>query len=215
MGRRFLSLVAGLGGLVLLSGRSAEGQSVAVQVSAVQSRPIKGAVLSVSGNGSTSSPTDVAGKAQLILPQGTQPGDSIVLVLVRANPRNLMFFSPWHGLAVVPKPPGFIGVVLGARGDIKALDNSTVVVSFATALTWLNEQDTASESDWSMKYSTLSRLSGEVGFKPEQVDEAIRWGLVDTKDPDLRKIAVSYLAYYPEPLYKDRVYKDRMLAKKP
>src|ERR1019366_5196257 len=106
---------------------------VAVQVFDLHDRPLKNIVLSVGGNGSTTPPTDVAGKTQIILPEGTKPGDTVVLILVRAPSPNFILFSPWEGRAVVPNPQAFIAVVIGVRGDAAALRNTSVQASMLTA----------------------------------------------------------------------------------
>lgn len=61
----------------------AASQSVALYVSDYNNAPIPGAILSTKGNGSTSAPTDIAGKTRVACP-GTQPGDRLELSLVRA-----------------------------------------------------------------------------------------------------------------------------------
>ena len=191
----------------------AKAQSVAVQVSDLHDRPMTGVVLSVSGNGSTGAATDVAGKTQIVLPQGTQPGDSVILILVQTIPKNLIFFSPWEGRAIVPKPQGFIGVVLGARGDTAALKNSRFLVSITATITSLNREN--EPGFWSLKYRTFRTFSEQAGFKPDVLDNSIREFLSQTNDPSLRKLAKDYRADYPKPMAYEMERPLEKMAQKP
>jgi hypothetical protein len=76
--------------LVLLAfSAPAASQTVALYVSDYHSAPIKGAIISTKGNGSTSPPSDIAGKTRVVLPSRTQPGDPVDLSLVTAPDKNM------------------------------------------------------------------------------------------------------------------------------
>lgn len=92
--------------------------TVYLQVSDVHDQPMSGVILSTKTTGSTSPPSDVAGKTQITLNGSVQPGDAVVLVLVRAPRPGMRFYTPWEGFATVPKPSDAIPVVLGARVSV-------------------------------------------------------------------------------------------------
>jgi len=210
MGRSFRIIVLGL--LFLTLGAPVRGQTIAVQVSDVENHPLPGVVLSVA-NGSTGAATDVAVKTQLIPPNGIQPGDPILLILVSGT--KLVFFSPWHGHALTPTPKGFIAVVLGALGNIKALNNRRVVVSMMAAV---NQRNDAHRAEW-WSFSgpssiitdrTLNSVAKDSGFSASQVDGAIRTFLKDPgdiQDATVQKLGAAYLADYPTPRSADIPFK--------
>lgn len=169
----------------------ASAQTVAIQVSDVHDRPIAGAVLTTKGNGSTGSPTDVAGKAQVQLPRGLEAGDELALVLVKIKPPNFRFLSPWQGRAVVPKPTGFVDIVLGVIGDKAALGNPKVVSSLAAEI---YRQNNLTPDDPGERKRTLQTVSREAGFSAADIDSAIR---TLERDPKQRKFVEAYEKNYP------------------
>lgn len=82
--------------LFLLTSPLLHAQSLPVEVLDVHDHTLRNIVLTVGGNGSASSPSDIAGKTQILLPWGTKPGDPIVLILV-TTPKDFMMFSSWEG----------------------------------------------------------------------------------------------------------------------
>ena len=184
---------------------AAESQAIPIHVSDLRDRPITGAVLSAKNGGSTSAPSDIAGKTQVQLPQGLQVGDELALVLVRSKPTNLQFYSPWQGRATVPKPPGFIEVVLGVLGDIAALENPEVVASIAGEIDKLNKSSSGEFQELEMNRRIVSMMSG---FKAEQIDSAVRrlagdskrWKIVEATQHG--KSIREYLERYPDSLHK-------------
>jgi hypothetical protein len=161
-----------------------------LQVSDYHDRPIAGVVLSAKGTGSTSKPTDVAGKTQLVLQQRTQPGGDVFLILVRAPSKNLMFFSPWHGHATVPSSGGFIDVVLGVPGTAAALSNTRVVQSVAVAI---NEMNASKGPPDDVRQRNLQEVSKELGLGAAQVDRGIRAWAESATTPRQKQIAAEYL----------------------
>jgi hypothetical protein len=182
----------------------ARAQTVAIQVADLQDRPVQGVILSVGGNGSTSSATDVAGKTQIIVPAGTQPGDAVVLILVRKPAPNLIFFSPWEGRATVPKPQGFIGVVLGARGDRAALTNPKVVSSITAAINAENHSPRLGSPSQAERYETLKVVARKAGFQAAELDSTIRTTMIDADDPTQRKRGATYVEDYPTSIKNPR-----------
>lgn len=170
----------------------ASAQTVAIQVSDVHDRPIAGAILTTKGNGSTGSPTDAAGKTQVQLPKGLQTGDELALVLVKIKPPNFRFLSPWQGRAIVPKPTGFVDIVLGVIGDKAALGNPRVVSSLAAEI---HRQNKLTPDDRGERKRTLRAVSREAGFSAADVDSAIR---TMESDPKQRKFVEAYEKDYPK-----------------
>ena len=124
--------------------RLAQAQRVPIQVSDYQERPIQGAILSGKGPGtSTSAPTDLSGKTQVIPPPGAQPGDPLSLSLVKAPNSKMIIMSPFEGHATVPKSPWFVEVILGEPGDSWALKDERVVSTWAFTLIELNKVEQA------------------------------------------------------------------------
>ena len=198
--RRHFSPLLFSGLLVLLAfPRSAASQTVALYVSNYRNSPIQGVILSTKSDGSTSAPTDVAGKTRVVLPSGIQPGDSLDLSLVSAPDKKMRIVSPWSGRATVPKSTGFIDIVLGVPGDQLALKDPRVVASWANAIVLANENDTtlAGPSD-AKRSKTLRTFSEKAGFAPEQIDSSIR-KLANSGDPGQHSAATAYLSQYPEP----------------
>jgi hypothetical protein len=183
---------------------TARAQTVAIQVSDLQDRPIRGVVLSVSGNGSTSPATDIAGKTQIVAPAGTQPGDDVVLILVRKPAPNLIFFSPWEGRATVPKPQGFVGVVLGLRGDRTALANPKVVSSITAAINAENDSPGVVGTSQKERDETLKAVARKAGFEGVELDSAIRTTMINADDPKQRKQGETYVDDYPKSIRNPR-----------
>ena len=165
---------------------SASSQSVQIQVSDYHERPIPGTVLGGKSAGtSTSNPTDVAGKTQVIPPPGAQPGDPLSLVLVRAPARTMIIMSPFQGRATIPRAPGFIEVILGERGDSWALRDKRVVWSWIATLVQMNRTSFPPRDN-------LKKMAEESGFTVEQLDDAISKATSETTDPSRAKLAAEY-----------------------
>src|SRR5271170_4025426 len=127
---------------------SARSQTVPIQVSDYHERPIPGTILSGKGPGtSTSRPTDLAGKTQIIAPPGAQPGDPLPLTLVKAPNPNMVIMSPFEGRAIIPRSPWFIEVILGEPGNTWALRDERVVSTWAVELLQLNKVEHKPEAN--------------------------------------------------------------------
>ncbi len=153
-------------------------------------RPLRGVILSVEGDGSTSAPTDIAGKTYIAVNHDVQPGETILLVLVSAPPRaprKLTFFQPWNGRAIAPKPPSSIEVILGIPGNLAALENPRVVEALAHAvvvqipeLTYKRNAKSEEERDLKIiprhaaAADSLRIVSDQTGFDPVKLDATIR-----------------------------------------
>jgi hypothetical protein len=194
MCHRFAVLLA-LSGL-LLAGYClpALSQSVLIYVSDYHEKPISGTILSTKGAGSTSSPTDVSGRTQISIPSTMQPGDALELSLVRAPVQTMKIVSPWRGRATVPKPSGFIEVVLGVPGDRAALTDRRVVSSWALAIVRKNESSPTPLTD-QKRSETLNEFAEQAGFTPAEIDSAIR-ALADVNDNNQRYAVDMYLDEY-------------------
>jgi hypothetical protein len=178
------------------------GVSLLLQVSNYHDRPIPGVILSAKGTGSTGQPTDIAGKTQLVLPQGTQPGGNVFLILVRAPSKDLQIFSPLHGRATVPLPGDFVEVYLGVRGTVAALTNPKIVDSLAVAINKMNAEPPpvgggAEDSESQRRQDNLAEASKELGLEPNQVDDAIRELAKRVGGTRGEKIFAEYLEAYP------------------
>jgi hypothetical protein len=202
--RAFLLLIDAL--MLASCSLLADSQTIAIQVSNPQDRPIRGAILGTKGNGSTSSPTDVAGKTQIVPEQGTHAGDVLFLILVSAPLKNPQIFSPWEGRAVVPNPQGFIDVIVGEHGDRAVLRNSKVTWAILAAIDNLNATagwGTGRNSKYFDYQVARRRIASDSGFEPAEVDAAIRSLAEETTDKHQRKVAKRYLEDYPTPLAPD------------
>ena len=157
------------------------GTILTIQVSTTKDLPIQGVILSSKVGSSTSAPTDVAGKTQIVLTQEVQPGDQVPLVLVHAPSPNLIMFAPFEGRAVIPKLFN-VEVVLATRGDLQALTDKRVVVSLAAAVNSgaKNSQGSASPTD---VWTSLQSVSKATGIDPLKLDTAIR-GMAAKHTPD-------------------------------
>jgi hypothetical protein len=197
MCRRFAFLL-GLSGL-LLAGHClpALSQSVAIYVSDYHDKPISGTILSTKGAGSTSAPTDVSGRTKIAIPSTVQPGDDLELSLVHAPVQTMRIVSPWRGRATVPKPSGFIEVVLGIPGDKAALTDRRVVSSWALAIVRKNDSSPTLLPD-QRRRETLKAFAEQAGFTPAEIDSAIR-ALANVNDNNLRYAVDRYLDEYPTP----------------
>ena len=153
-------------------------------------RPLRGVILSVEGDGSTSAPTDIAGKTYIAVSHDVQPGETILLVLVSAPPRaprKLTFFQPWNGRAIAPKPPSAIEVILGIPGNLEALENPRVVDALAHAvvsqipeLTYKRNKQSEEKRGIGViprheaAADSLRIISEQAGFDPVRLDATIR-----------------------------------------
>jgi len=173
----------------------AESQTVMIQVLDVHDHPVPGAILSAEGNGSTSAPTDRAGKTQIVLPL-PQPGDVLPLILV--TPKSPMrILSPWKGRGTVPKPFGFVEVVLGRAGDVAALQNPAVVWSMAAAVVETKKEICETCATQVTADQALKRVAAEVELDPSRVDAAVRKLIEQKRDPAHEKVAIEYRRFDP------------------
>ena len=185
---------------------SASSQNVEIQVSDYHERPIQGAILSGKASGtSTSKPTDLAGKTQIIPPPAAQPGDPLPLTLVKAPNPKMIIMSPFEGRAIIPRRPWFIEVILGEPGDTWALKDERVVSSWAiTLLEAYKESHVQVDDSHGSKPPVspevaLSNLASAAGFTSEQIDHAIHSMYNDTENANRRAVARQYLrVYHPE-----------------
>lgn len=169
---------------------SARSESVQIQVSDYHERPIESVILSGKGAGtSTSRPTDLAGKTQIIPPPGAQPGDPLPLTLVKAPNPKMIIMSPFEGRATIPRSPWFVEVILGEPGDTWALKDERVVSTWALTLLDLYKVEQAPEAN-------LSRVASASGFTSEQIDHAIHTMYENTENADRRALAREYLRVY-------------------
>ena len=151
-----------------------------LQVCDVRDQPMSGVVLTAKSSGSTSPPTDVAGKTQIMLLPNLLPGEPVSLVLVRAPRAGLQIYSPWEGSATIPNPNYALAVVLGSRGDRAALENRRVTDSLAEAVLKKQENHLPAGAFGRAMPSkrkglnALSDVSMDAGLDPLQVDDAIR-----------------------------------------
>lgn len=200
--------------LFLLMSPLLQAQGLPIEVLDVHDHPLKSSVLTVGGNGSTSSPSDIAGKTQLLLPQGTKPGDSVVLILVRPGKPSMMF-SPWEGRTIVPTPPGFVTVVVGTQGNLAALQNNKVLAGMLSSIVVKNDRiaqeqerwgeaagKTGSTSEEQQRFfkmeqaATLQSVSNEAGFDAHTLDTALR-DSVKSDNPETKRLGNEYVHYYP------------------
>jgi len=175
---------------------TAESQTVMIQVLDVHDHPVTGAILSAEGNGSTSAPTDKAGKTRISLSL-PQPGDELALILV-APKSPMRILSPWKGRGTVPKSSGFVEVVLGRAGDVAALQNTKVVWSMAAAVVETKKESCVACATPITADSALKHVAAEVDLDPSQVDSAVR-KLTEKKrdDPAHDKVAAEYMRFDP------------------
>ena len=168
----------------------ARSQEVQIQVSDYHERPIEGAILSGKASGtSTSRPTDLAGKTQIIPPPGAQPGDALPLTLVKAPSPKMIIMSPFEGHATIPRSPWFVEVILGEPGDTWALKDERVVSTWALTLLDLYKVEQTPEAN-------LSRVASASGFTSEQIDHAIHTMYENTENVTRRALAKEYLRVY-------------------
>jgi hypothetical protein len=187
--------------LCLLASLCTTAQTVPATVTGVNDQPLRGVEFTVSGNGGTTGPTDAFGKTQILLPAGTQVGDLVVLVLKPATkPPTYMFFSPWEGRAVVPKSPGYVAIVLGTQGNRAALANPKVLSALVSAINQKNDRVRNAADFPAYASKNLGTVADATGFKPQELDKAIKGFLANTDDPTLRNLRRAYLADYPRPL---------------
>jgi hypothetical protein len=186
---------------------SARSQSVSIQVSDYHERPIPGTILSGKAPGtSTSRPTDLAGKTQIIAPPGAQPGDPLPLTLVKAPNPNMVIMSPFEGRATIPKSPWFIEVILGEPGNTWALKDERVVSTWAATLIEAYKEshvqvDQSPQPPPPVLTPEASRrlVAAAAGFTPEQIDHAIHSMYNDTENATRRALAREYLRdYHPD-----------------
>jgi hypothetical protein len=194
--KRYLTCLIVFAALALSPIGSAWAQNVPAEVTDVHDHPLEGVELTVSGNGSTTGPTDTNGKTQIILPQGVGPGDTIVLVLKRAKQPNLMFYTPWEGRATVPNRPGYIPIVLGIRGDKTALNNPEVVKEILSVINTKNDVDRSGAYFPGKAKKTRAHISEQAGFNVEQIHAAIKKLIGSSDDPKIQSMGHVYLKDY-------------------
>lgn len=173
----------------LAGGASASAGTVLnLQVSDYRSVPLPGVRLSAKTSSSTSPPTDIAGKTQLVLAQEVQPGDEILLVLVAAPSPRLKMFVPFLGRAIVSKQ-FLIEVVLSEPAQTLALTNEKVVVSLTRAINTDALRSDPNPYVWTpeVRATSLKNIAAYVELKPKDVDDAIRKFAKTTKDPVFKK----------------------------
>jgi hypothetical protein len=110
---------------------------------------------------------------------------------VKIKPPNFRFLSPWRGRAIVPKPTGFLDIVLGVIGEKAALENPKVVSSLAAEI---HRQNELAPDDLEERKRTLQTVSREAGFSAADLDSAIR---TMESDPKQRKFVEAYEKDYP------------------
>ena len=181
--------------------RAEEGVLV-VQVSDLIGRSITGVVLTTTGDGSVSAPSAVAGKLRIKLASGTQPGDEVELVLIRAS-QDLVFISPWNQRVTVPcfanSTRCVAKVVLGVSGSRELLTNSQAQLAMVSKVNAANVSKVGIETlTEAQRQVNLAEVAKAFGYSPEEVDRAIRSLRKNTVDPyQLGQVAL-YERNYPE-----------------
>lgn len=189
MRRYFTCLLIGVA-LCHCSIALAQGQIVALQVSDYHSQPIPATIISGKGPGtSTSQPTDIAGKTQIVIPSLLQPGDPLPLILVRAPNPQMKMMSPFEGRATIPRPPGFVEVILGVPGDPWLLRDKRVVWSLTSAIVQLNAVSNQREAN-------LEQVALYAGYTPNELNQKIRSLASTDVDSSHQAVAAAYLREY-------------------
>lgn len=168
--------------LLALTHPAIAATTLMLQVSDLHDRPLANVIVSAKANSATSAPTDIAGKTRIELSEDIQPGQTVGLILVKAPFKDLRFFSPWEGFAIVPMANQAITIVLGVLGDKAALMNPNVVSTMAEKIA--SETRTIGElykdaagrtgSRPSASKIALKAVSGQYDLDPVEVDQAIR-----------------------------------------
>ena len=116
----------------------AEQGILVLHVKDPQGKPTAGVRLATEGDGSTSPPTDRAGKTRLRLAPQTRAGTWVTLQVIRA-PRDLVFVSPWNQRAIVPpfenETDNYVPITLAGRGDRTMLESGAALMAMAPAST--------------------------------------------------------------------------------
>jgi hypothetical protein len=102
----------------------------------------------------------------------------------------MIIMSPFEGHAVIPKPPGFVEVILGVPGVRWALEDKRVVWSLTAAVVQLNK------AGLSPREANLARVANVAGFAPGQMLSAILAVARNPSDPSQRELAAEFLAEY-------------------
>src|SRR3989442_4618729 len=182
----------------------AEPNILLLSVSNTRNRPIQGVVLSPKGAGSTSAPTDVAGRTRIKVASQTQPGDWVSLMIVSARSgQQLVFISPWDGRVMVPRfeseAENFAPVVLGKRGDRKILESGSGIVAVAANIEFeLAPKSVNKKTSDEDRHLALASVSEKYGFRPSEVDAAIRAFAQKAKDAYDSGLVELYAGNYSE-----------------
>lgn len=114
-------------------------------------------------------------------------------------------------------------VVVGARGDLAALQNNKVLAAILGSIVVKNDRMAQEVERWGepagraadgsrkqtllekVQAATLQSVSNEAGFAAHTVDTTLR-GCVKSDDPETKKLGQAYIQYYPtfpkEPNYE-------------
>jgi tetratricopeptide (TPR) repeat protein len=180
----------------------AEDAVLVVHVSDPQGKPIQGVVLSTTGDSSTGSATDIAGKSRIKLAPQTKVGSEVELVVVKAA-QDLVFISPWNSRVTVRpfdnESQNVASIVLAERGNRMLLEYPVGQVALASKVNAANSVKAVGvQLTEEQRRATLAEVAKAYGLKPEEVDRAIRALGEKTTDPYQLGLVALYARNYPE-----------------
>jgi hypothetical protein len=101
----------------------------------------------------------------------------------------MIIMSPFEGRATIPRPPGFIEVILGAPGDPLALKDTRVAWAWINAIVQMNRESFHPQDN-------LAKVAKAAGFSPMQLEDSIRSALAKDLTEHQKAVAAEYRSQY-------------------
>ena len=177
-----LSAVLSLALLLWWQPARAEEGILVLRVADAHYHPVDGLVLSTQGDGSTSPPTDTAGKTRLRLAPQTKSGQWVSLSLqIARQPSGVewVMISPWDWRARVPafenENENFVPIVVVKKADRAMLESGDALRAITASLL-AAQSPKAGEKELSeaQRQQVLGEQAARFGLSPQEVDQAIR-----------------------------------------
>jgi len=201
---------------------AAEQGILVVHIEDIHGHPIAGVRLRAGAGGSISAAADSFGAVRIRLASRTKPGDFIMLEIVAfPKGKDLVMISPWDNGALVPpfddEAKNFLPVKLVERGNRACLETDACTGALRAQLVKAQASKAAVDQNSEQhREGGLAKVSGTIGLKPEEIDQAVRASGTRATDPYDKGMAFLYERRYAEAtveLEKSREDRKRAEAK--
>lgn len=164
---------------------------LALQVSNIQGRPVKGAILNVRGTDLKSEPTSDTGSGRLPLRPHTKADTDIALQLI--EPQDHIMLAPLYGHIRTPaSEESFVEVLLAKPGE-SVLDSTKAVEALASQAVMAASR----LQDPEARRRLLDDVSEKVNADPAELYKAVQNLKVQSPNPEAQKLASDFEAAFP------------------